>query len=252
MPEVETALPQRISWRQHFAWLEQTWEVGMHVSIVTKTNGGKSFLVRYGLLPIWLDYRSLVFDAKNDRKDTLYGLGKEVHSYPADETEEGGPDTPDWRIYRLIVPPFEFDPTKRDTEGLKKARLVAGRALDRAYHVGGWLVVLDETRPFVDPQTAYGLGLRGVVENVWQRGRTREVTLVACTQEPTWMPSSFYSQPALIYIGAEVDVENEHVKYLGNGAREMLRAVVPSLEQNEFLCIYRGTPRQMWRVKVGA
>lgn len=244
----DTELPRRIGWAQHRAWLDHNWEAGMHVSVVVQTGGGKSYLVREGLLPLWADYRSLIFDVKGD-DETLQGLGQPVYGFP--QQEDGGqtPNDDQPRIYRLLVPEWEFDPDQRHTAGLDKARRVAGGALDRAYKQGDWLLVLDETRALTDSASEFGLGLRGPVENIWQRGRSRRVTLVALTQQPVWMPSSFYSQPSLLYLGAEVDLGNDHMRDIG-GDREALRQGVAQLQRYEFLAVYRRPPRQMWIVKV--
>lgn len=220
----------------------------MHVSIVVKTGGGKSYLYRHGLLPLWFTYRSLIFDVKGDDL-TLQGLGEIVDGYPSAE-RGGGEDVPGARIYRLLVPEWEFDPGKRNVDGLRRARAVAGTALDTAYKAGDWLIILDETQPFVDSQNDFGLGLQGVLRNMWQRGRSRRVTLISCTQEPVWMPSPFYSQPSLLYIGQEVEFDNKHLRDIG-GNREIVMATIPTLQEHEFLCISR-TPREMWIVKVDA
>lgn len=241
----ELAPAARIPWAQHRAWLDHNWAAGMHVSVVVATGGGKSHLVRHGLLPLWEDYRVLLFDVKGD-DPTLGGWGQVVHGYP--EQEERQPQDDRQRLYRLVVPEWEFDPHRRSTGGLDRARREAGGALDRAYKAGRWVLDLDEARAFTDNVSEFGLGLRGVVENIWVRGRSREVTLVACTQQPVWMPSSFYSQPALIYIGAEVDLANDHLRDIG-GDRDQLRRAVAQLQQFEFVAVYRRPPRQLWIVK---
>ncbi|HJS94527.1 MAG TPA: hypothetical protein VJ741_09700 [Solirubrobacteraceae bacterium] len=245
----EAAVAPRIPWAQHRAWLDHHWEAGMHVSGVVQTGGGKSYLTRYGLLPLWTDYRTLYFDVKGD-DPTLAGLGRPVREFP-DEERGSGPQDDESRIYRLLVPEWEFDASRRSTGGLERARRVAGGALDRAYKQGDWLLVLDETRAFTDTANEFGLGLRGVVENIWQRGRSRRVTLIALTQQPVWMPSSFYSQCTLMYVGAEVDLSNEHMRDIG-GDRDALRRAVSELREHEFVAIYRRPPRQMWITKVAA
>lgn len=254
-PELDLELPRekivvrRIPWRQHRAWLDHNWQSGQHVSIIVRTGGGKSYLVRYGLLPLWQLYRVLILDMKGGRDETLEGWGELVDEYPAREREAEDYQQPGERIYRLVVPEFEFNPRKRDTEGMQKAREVAGKALDECYKAGHWLVYVDEAQPLCDSQNSYGLGLQGPLRQIWQRGRSRGVTLVAATQEPLWVPNVYYSQPTHLYIGAEVDPGSEHLRDIG-GDRRAVVAALAALRQHEFLFISR-EPRAMWITKVG-
>lgn len=243
----ERIVVPRISWKQHRSWLDHNWKAGQHVSVVTKTGGGKSYLVRNGLHPLWIAYRTLIFDLKGD-DETLAGWGEPVDGYPGREIQAEDEAQRGERTYRLLVPEFEFNPEKHHTEGLKKARRVAGMALDRTYKEGKWLVILDETQPFADNQNAFGLGLQGLLRQIWQRGRSREVTLIACTQEPLWMPGPFYSQCSFIYIGQEVDPKAEHLQSIG-GSQKAIRAGIEALEEHEFLFVSR-TPREYAIVKV--
>jgi hypothetical protein len=199
----------------------------MHVSAVAVTGGGKSFLVRYGLVPLWSDYRVLVLDVKGD-DPTYAGFGQVVGAFPQEELQPQQPNSERQRIYRLVVPEWEFTTGRRETEGLRRARQVAGEAMDIAYKQGKWVIVLDETRAITDATSNFGLGLRGVVENIWQRGRSREVTMVACTQQPIWMPSSFYSQPSILYIGRMLEPPTDHLREIGGDTR-LMRQVLPQL-----------------------
>jgi hypothetical protein len=252
-PELAAAaLPKRISWAQHRAWLDHNWHRGQHVSIIAATGDGKSYLVREGLLPLWADYRVLILDVKGD-DETLAGLGQLVHSFPAVEDNPQQQPPAGERVYRLLVPEFEWSPRsgskRRDSPGLRRAQEVAGTALHRCYQQGDWLIVLDEARAIVDNEQAFGLGLRGVVENIWQRGRSRGVALVSCTQQPLWMPSSFYSQPSVLYIARMLEPPTNRLREIG-GDTQLMRRTLPKLARYEFLVVERGGRTGI--VKVGA
>lgn len=217
----------------------------MHVSIVVSTGGGKSYLVRYGLLRFWLRNRILVIDAKDDPDDEMYGLGQVVRGYPGTDADIGA--------YRLVVPELEWEgPGKRRSESMRRSQEVVGHALDQVYKDGHWVLDLDEARAILDTTSEGTLGLRWMAEQIWTRGRTRDVTMIACSQETVGsrMPSTFYSQPALIYLGADVNLESEHLRAIG-GDRDLVRAGVKSLkaEDHEFLAISK-RPREMWIVRV--
>lgn len=238
MATTQVQLPQRIAWAQHRAWLDHNWHAGQHVSIVAVTGGGKSFLIRYGLLPLWKDYRVLVVDNKGD-DPTLASLGHRVSSWREIEDLEGNQDNQD-RTYRLVVPEWDYRPGGRSAEGLRRAQEVVGTALHSAYRQGDWVIVLDETRAVTDSQSKFALGLQGVAENIWQRGRSRRVTLIAATQQPIWMPSSFYSQPSILYVARMLEPPTDHLREIGGDTR-LMKQVLPTLRRWEFLVIERDT-----------
>jgi hypothetical protein len=244
--------PYRVPWSQHRSWLDHHWFPGQHVSVVGVTGGGKSYLVRHGLLPLWRHHRVLIVDVKGD-DPSLSGVGQVVSGLPAEEGPQGrfhgerDPDQPRW--YRLVVPEWDFEAGKRQTSGLERAQRVAGETLHEAYLQGDWVLVLDEARAITDPTNTFGLGLRGVAENIWQRGRSRRVTLIACTQQPLWMPSSFYSQPSLVYLGRMLEPPTAHFREIGGDTR-LIRNLVPLLGRWEWLFVERDSGR-MSIVKVG-
>ncbi len=243
--------PRRISWSQHRSWLDHHWLPGQHVSVVAVTGGGKSYLLREGLLPLWRDYRALVIDVKGD-DPTLAGVGQVVEGLPSTERTQGRGQPPEHgpRWYRLVVPEWDFaGARKRGRSGLEHAQQVTGETLHAAYRMGDWLIVLDEARAVTDHVSTFGLGLQGVVENIWQRGRSRRVTLVACTQQPLWMPGSFYSQPSYLYLGRMLEPPTAHFREIGGDTR-VIRETLPQLERWEFLFVERDTAR-MSIVQVG-
>lgn len=249
-------LPPRVPWRVHAAWLDAHWHAGQHLSIIAPTGGGKSYLIRHGLLPLWshedpqLSYRALIIDVKGD-DPTYAGYGIVTHGFP--QQEEGGrpPQDQQTRVYRLVVPRFEWSPSlKRESEGVYRARTIVGNALDRCYAQGQWLVVIDETRALSDSIQNFGLGLRGLLENIWQRGRSREVTMIAGTQAPRYVPSSFYDQPSLMYIGRTLDDRaRDRLSEIGGDTR-IIEATMPVLQPRQFLVVERDTGR-MGIVQVG-
>lgn len=235
--------PRRISWSQHRAWLDHNWQAGIHVSIIAITGDGKSYLVRHGLLPLWEDgYRALVIDSKGGRDVTWQGYGQVVHRFPENELRGRPPEEQGPRVYRLVVPGYEWTPQmKRDSDGVRRARAVVGEALSLAYQQGNWLIVVDETRSLTDSPEQFGLGLRGLLVNDWRMGRALGITVVAGTQAPRFQPSEFYDQVGWLYIGPTLDGRSQDRLDEIGGDTQAIRAALPHLQEHEFLWVRRRT-----------
>lgn len=249
-PELE--LPRRISWSQHRAWLDHNWKAGIHVSTIAVTGDGKSYLMRHGLLPLWEDYRVLIIDSKGGRDETWQGYGQVVHAFPEAELRRRPGAEPGPRIYRLVVPGYEWRPEmKRDSDGVRRARAVVGQALSLVYQQGHWVLVIDETRSVTDSPEQFGLGLRGLVVNDWRMGRALDLTVLAGTQAPRYQPSEFYDQVGWLYIGPTLDGRSlDRLDEIG-GDTQAIQAALPHLGEHEFLWVRRRT-REMAIVRVGS
>ncbi len=240
----------RTSWEDHYAFLEDTAEAGDHTSIFAPTKGGKTHLIRYGLLPLWQRYPVLWVRFKQKDK-TLKQLGRIVHQYPSWDQrlryQARGVDSPKWETdpewFILALPHYRWTPaSKNESATWQRARRIAGTALDRAYGEGGWVVVVDEVRALAG-KDAPALSLEAVLENSWQRGRDQPLTLIAGTQQPANAPSSMYDQAAHIYLGQTRDVgRHQRLSEIG-GDTETIKAVLPTLELHEFLYVHRFSGR---------
>jgi hypothetical protein len=113
--------------------------------------------------------------------------------------------------YRVIV----FDKTDQ-------AQDQVGNALDTIYAEGNWIVVLDETRAISDPRSP-GLGLQPLLDRMWLRGRSRHICVVAGTQAPRWVPSSFYDQCQFVWCSRIRDGRaHQRIMEIGSMQREMI------------------------------
>lgn len=113
--------------------------------------------------------------------------------------------------YRIIV----YDETAR-------AQDQVGEALERIYAEGNWIVVLDETRAISDPRSP-GLGLQPLLDRMWLRGRSRHICVVAGTQAPRWVPSSFYDQCQFVWCSRIRDGRaHQRIMEIGSMTREMI------------------------------
>lgn len=239
-------LPRRIGWDEHQAWLEDNWRAGMHVSIFAPNDGGKTHLIRHGLMPCWQLYPALIVQYKK-RDPALAGFGRAVKNFPSWddrlpydlrslESEKWQSD-PEW--FRLVLPVYRWSShDARRQPSYMRARRVAGEAIDRVYAEGGWVLVVDEVRRIADPEPP-GLGLRAPLENIWQAGRSEPVTLIGATQQPASAPSSMYDQPAIVYLGRTLDVgRHERLAEIG-GNTPLIKRTLPTLDNYEFLFVHR-------------
>lgn len=197
----ESVAIARAPWPEVRGRLQRLWLPGVtpHQSIIAQTGGGKSYLIAHGILPLIEDENVLIIDVKGD-DPTLNETGKAVRKIPSrfgrtfnDWISEGKPRE-HW--YRLVV-----------ADDWTDARNQVGKALQDIYKEGKWTVVFDETRALTEARIP-SLNLGPQVEQMWLRGRSREICVVAATQGPRWVPRSFYEQAQFHWIGAVEDEES--------------------------------------------
>lgn len=198
-----------------------------HHSIISLSGGGKSYLATRGLLPMRGWRRSVIIDVKGD-DETLRNVGQPVRTLPRTDPWTRKRREPDSRWYRLVV----YDDWAKAREQVKDA-------LAQTYKQGDWTIFVDETRNLTDPRVP-SLNLRNYVEQIWLRGRSRGVELVAMTQAPRWVPSSFYDQPSTVWIG-RINDERAHqrLREIGGLKRGHL-SVIQRLKRRQFLVIGDG------------
>lgn len=210
------SIPTR-GWDQVIERVNRLWipELAPHHSIFGQNGSGKTHLIVHGLLPLCEDDNVLIVDNKGD-DETLNASGaRRVRQLPTKirrvAMDDGKPRS-GW--YQLVV----ADETSR-------AQDQVGRALERVYSEGNWVVVLDETRAISDPRSP-GLGLQPQLDRLWLRGRSRNIAVIASTQAPRWVPSSFYDQCQFAWCSRIRD-ERAHQRVMEIGS--MTRAHIPHI-----------------------
>lgn len=230
------------------------WGAGQHFAIFSPTEGGKSHLIRRGLLPLWQRYPVLWIRLKQ-RDDSTADFGTKCDHYPVVERakyrmrrrdSDRWEDDPEWFLLQLGQ--YRFDPLARDdrSEAWSHARRVCGEALDKAFREGGWVVVIDEIQG-VNGNKPPALDLGAMLENAYQRGRTQPITLISASQQPAWNNPSVYDQARFVALGRALDEARfERIGELG-GSREIIEAILPTLKGArqeggpEFLIVDRWT-----------
>ncbi len=108
------------------------------------------------------------------------------------------------------------------------------RALDALYAAGRWTVVLDEA--FYVSKT---LKLATELEILWHEGRSSGLSLVACSQRPSYLPLSAYSAPTYFLLFPSNDpADARKLSEIGGGvdARD-IRGELQRLDRFEFLFV---------------
>lgn len=228
-----------VSWADHHARMTSNWDQGStpHVSIVSPTGNGKSYLVGRGLIPALRDEQVMVFDVKGWDEELLRLRFRTVRKFPTRlERKLRDSDREYQRCYRYLA-----------TDAAATAGVV-----EKCYNEGNWTLIFDEERALTDRPPS--LGLSGLVEKMRLRGRGR-VSVVAGTQAPRYVVSSFYDQASHLYLARLEDARTRKRLQEIGGNFDVIDPIVSNLGRYEYLYIgpltERGT-RRMEITKVGA
>ncbi len=209
-----------VPWSEHHRTMVQNWTLDEtpHVSIIAPTGSGKTVLMMQGLLPSLRDEQLLYFDVKGwDKEINKHGL-RRIKRFPT-RFERNMRDTAPqakWYVYRA-------------NDSVDTARV-----MERAYAEGDWTLVLDEERAMTDNHP--NLGLKALVEKYRMRGRGR-VSVIAATQAPRFVVSSFYEQASHLYIARVEDKRARRRLQEIGGNSEVIERVVSQLPRYHFLYI---------------
>jgi len=250
VPATDIAGVRRVQWDSHVRWMRENFEPGQHISVLTPTGGGKSYLTVNGLLelPVIDHSRVLMVDDKEGRDPSTRGWGSPISEYPLSlaarvRLRERPPH------YRLIAPDWTWSSTGSHTRGVEHARAVVGRALDAFYaeaedpsddgaseHAQASVAVVDEAYALSAPKPP-SLNLGPLLVKLWRKGRYKALSLIALSQEPAWLPGEFYSQPTHLYLGRQQDGRRaDRLREIG-GDTPRIAAVVRELRDREFLFV---------------
>lgn len=195
------------------------WERGEHVTLVGHTGSGKSTLALSLLMP-----RSpAVFLATKPRDSTMDKLRAAGWSKSAT-----WPPPP--RTRQVIL-----HPRIKRVEDMAHQQEVMTQALGYIYAKGRWTVYADELRYLTDQ-----LKLKKYFELLWLQGRSLDVSLMAATQRPFWVPLEAWSQSTHIFLWRENDKRNlDRLVEIGGTDTAKVRSVVPRL--GKYSCLYVDT-----------
>ena len=168
----------RIQGRMSRLW--DPFERNPHIGVYGITGSGKSYLIRYGILPLRQYSRTVVIDMKDDRDSVWSGFGAPVTELPPAFFESG-----DFSRWRIVV-------------DRRNAQAQLRRVFDQIRDEGHCVVVVDESRSITEREQ---VGLGSVVENLILEGRGLGITLIMGAQSTAWAVSALKDQPAVMLVG---------------------------------------------------
>lgn len=214
---MSTYVPE-IAWRNVAGRVQRHWhplEYNPHKAIFAQSRGGKSHLIRYGLLPLVPLARMVVIDVKHGGDPTWNGWGEDVT-----ELRPGfGSSSSGHPRYRVKVLPGD--------EGAVQVR----RILDQLAAEGEVIVIMDDARKVTDGR-APGLKCGMVVDHLLLEGAALGISVILGANSVSWATSGLRDQCQTIMLG-----------YLGAAARDDCARLV-GLDKNARTELDRLAPRR--------
>lgn len=223
-----------VPWSRLINHIGNTWRTGQHVTLIGKTNSGKTHLA----LEL-ADLRPYVVIAATKRRDSLMS-DAQAHGYrivpsmrEVPYTETGHPV-----FNRVIVWPATDSPSERNRQAIQAAVLRETLSIAERQSKGysGWTVLIDETMWAYDM-----LGLKRELDAVWYQGRSAGMSLIACAQRPTRVPRLMISQASHLFLWMVSDKRDlEPLREIAGAVPpQVIEDVLPTLdfERHEFLYV---------------
>lgn len=227
--EISTVPWSEISERIGRLWVPRD---SPHHSLIGMTRSGKSYLAVNGILrPHAVHDPVLIIDVKGD-DETLSQTGQVVkelpHRYRRRLRRNLIGEEPEAEWFRMVV-----------SEDWHEARRQVRNALKQINYEGkkrkiNWKIYADEIRALTDPKPP-SLNLLPYFDEIWLRGGSRGIQLIAATQAPRWAPRSMYDQPQFHWIGNIEDEDaQKRLREIGGFERYHLPAL-RSLQRHNWI-----------------
>lgn len=189
-----------------------------HKAIFAQSRGGKSHLIRHGLLPLVPLARTVVIDVKLGGDPTWDGWGSDVAELTPGFGTPAGHDAP---RYRLRVRPGD--------EGALQVR----RALEVLGAEGECVVIMDDARKVTDPREP-GLKCGTVVDHLLLEGAALGISVILGANSDAWATSGLRDQCATFLLGHLGGNTREGVARIAGLARTE-RAELDTIAPRQFL-----------------
>lgn len=211
---------REIDFRKVQTRIDETWdpnEGNPHFLIPAKTGSGKSYLIRYGLLPLRPLARKVIIDVKGIHNRTWEGYGTPVTELPPEFI--GGGSGLIGAEYRLVV-----------EEDRDDAREQVDAAIRQILKEGHCIVVIDESKRIVDRQQ---LGLSSAIELLIQSGRESGVSVIVGAQTTSLGSAALKDQPGYVFVGKLPQKARELAEIIGGDSQT--QNVIRHIVNRQFL-----------------
>jgi len=221
-----------VSWQWFLEnWI---WKQGEHVTLVGPTGQGKSTLIEE------IEYRrKYVIVLVTKKRDPITGKYQK-RGYKLLKSWKGVSDD----VYPKVVlqPPFAKDEPK---ERIQREEFKF--ALDRIFEYGGFCTVIEEAE-----YMAKDLKLDREMRRLWQQGRSLNVSVVAGTQRPAFIPVVAYSSATHLFFFRSTDeYDLQRMGGLGGMSNRTIREAVSMLQSHQILYLNTRTGQMLiTKVKV--
>lgn len=166
----------RIARRVAQYWDPYEWNP--HKGLFAPAGGGKSYLIRHGLLPIVPGARTVVIDVKPGGERTWNGWGTDVISLSPGFAPGN---------YRVMVRPGD--------EGKRQVRHI----LELIAAEGECIVIMDDSKRIT--AQAPNMGLAGWVNKLLDECRSIGVSVILAANSTNWVTSSLRDQCSVYFLG---------------------------------------------------
>jgi hypothetical protein len=177
--EEEQPVPEFVRWPEFYAFLDDHWAAGEHLSVVAMTGSGKTTFVRevIGIRGY------VVIIANKQMDDSLYPpMHPTLKAQGFIATDQFNPRDLD---HPKVV--FYCPLTSNTPEAEVHQREQMRKALRDLYVIPGWTVVIDEVA-----YLSKDLKLDRELNALWREGRSKGTTVIAGTQRPVNVPRNMW------------------------------------------------------------
>lgn len=215
----------RYTWAEHMAYMRHPrlgWRQGEHMLIVGPTGSGKTTLAdqiskvrtdndAFVIMPVTKARdKSLTTEGDNLRH---FGIMREWNRTKADQ------------LKRVMLWPLR-DRDMTGPEFTQRQRLTFLAMLDDVGNRGHRTVIVDEMHMMCDPEF---IGLKKHIALAFHQGRSDDVTMVALSQRPSWIPVIVYPSVSHVYLANTGELDD--LKRLAGIGRSDRRKVIEAVSQ---------------------
>lgn len=204
-----------LSWEETRKTLD--WQQGEHVTIIGPTGQGKTTLA----LELMEQRGYPIIVATKPKDSTMERMKKQGYKVVRSYKDLG-------KYPRTILWPKLERPRDKYEQAVE-----IQKALEQIFVSGGYAVLIDELSYVLDE-----LKCKTEITQIWQQGRSNNISLVTCVLRPSHVPLLAYDQATLVIMFRDADEVNlKRMGGLGHWNRKEIINAVGGLDRHEFLVL---------------